>query len=794
MFVDRSSPYIGIAETPIKRLRQNLNEALTNLSVRLTDTYSALVPLVCAEELRTLEAMYRVEEAEIPLSPTWTVSSLPNALGSSRLEEGFLMSGPSHADYKRILRSSDSVTSGDAEEEKMETLRRKLHEDGGIGTTLMKRSRARSSFGPHEKDINPVLRNVQSFHGLSDSGYGSGVQDKFTPLPVRSPRLSQRQGSNLKRATSLKEKASNGTIRPGREDTGEVRQLQYAWRYPTTLQEESDASQTLPNPDHATTAGPSEPRPTDDDEETLRSIAIPTNRKGKLRELKLSQSGMAAFSQLGTSHASSPQFGLSRTPEEGRDPMSYFAAVSGHSATPPLPLRRKRSSLQSLRYRNPDGTTVVASSPARHHRTRSSVDILPSNLNDFINNLPAGIVNGLQKPNHNSRESNSETSPRMSERDSLLSDHRPPSMSARFPVSPATNVNHQPRLQRTISFGHLTLTSLKATFLAIHLKRKRIACELLALDFSAEFVLQRGNAHVREVALARYWANVHMILDDLQTAMNAVTEDIKCTLATCKENAYRYEPFLLGRPHESFAPRLSDESVMLEQIHVLARLLASAQNELVALRSSVQQRDKREIIRQWDQLRMDLGAMIRTWEKGRAVASRSEETARTNGNSSIAESLPDFIRHWDADDAPELDIHEADTSNDASVSSPMVDEATSGPNITAFDDATTHLLNSTSSAFLPPPGIEDVFEALLERPVVKSLVAPDGKKLSREERIRHQKDIREKAARSQSKDTVTGPNSVAPTTRSRNGEVVKELQEVIAEIRERRTAASPLVQ
>ncbi|KAJ9124228.1 hypothetical protein QFC22_001026 [Naganishia vaughanmartiniae] len=792
---ERSSPYIGVAETPIKRLRQTLNDALANLSIRFTDTYSALAPLVSAEELQTLEIMYRVEEPEMPLSPTWTASSLPSALGFRRLDEGFSIPGPGHVNSRRISQSTGSVTSAGAEEEALEALHRKLHQDGGDDTTFVNRNRARSSLGPQEKDFNPVLRNVQSFHGLSDSGYGFGVHDKFTPLPVRSPRLTQRQDSNLKRATSLKEKTSSGTIRPRREDTGEVRKLQYAWRYPTALQEESDAAQSLVNPNQSTTAGDSPgPRKIDGDGKTTQSITISTNPRGKLRELKLSQSGMAGFNHSGPSHPSSPQFGLSRTPEDGRDLISYFAEGSRHNVTPQVTLRRKRSSLQSLRYRNPDGTTVVASSPARHHRTRSSVDMLPSNLNNFINNLPKGIVNGLQKPSHNSKEINSGVSPRISERDSLLSDHRPLSYAAKYPSSPTFHANHQPRLQRAISFGHLTLTSLKAAFLAIHLKRKRIACELLALDFSAENILKRGNAHMRQVALAKYWADVHVILDDLHAAMNAITEDIKSTLATCKENAYHYEPFLPGRPHESFAPRLSDESVMLEQIHVLTRLLASAQNEIVGLRSSVQQQNKQEIIRQWDQLRMDLAAMIRTWEKGRAVASRSNDHDRADGDPNSAESLPDFERHWDVDDAPELDIHEADTSNDASVSSPMVDEATSGTNIAAFDDVSAHLLNSTSSAFLPPPGIEDVFEALLERPAMKSLVRPDGKKLSREERIRHQKEIREKALLGKSNmDDITGPDAVAPTTRSRNGEVVRELREVIAEIRERRSAASPSV-
>ncbi|KAJ9106312.1 hypothetical protein QFC21_001457 [Naganishia friedmannii] len=778
-----------------------MDEVIGQALSMIRDSESALAPLVSEEALQTLEVMYRVEETEAPLSPTWTASSLPTALGFRRLDEDFLMFSPSDVSNKRVSQSTDSVTSGGNEEEMMEPLHRKLHQTGGVGTVPVNRNRARSSLDPQGKDFNPVLRNVQSFHGLTDSGYGSGVQDKFTPLPVRSPRLSQRQGSNLKRATSLKEKTSSGTIRPRREDTGEVRQLQSAWRYPITLQEESDASQSLSNPNHPTKADIfPQPGPIVGDEETLRSIAIPTNPKGKLRELKLSQSGMGGFSQPGTTHSSSPQFGLSRTPEEGRDPMSYFAAGTGQSATTQMTLRRKRSSLQSLRYRNPDGTTVIASSPARHHRTRSSVDILPNNVNDFINNLPKGIVNGLQKPSRNSRAISSEASPRISERDSLLSDHRPPSMTARYPSSPAFHANQQPRLQRAISFGHLTLTSLKAAFLAIHLKRKRIACELLALDFSAESIMQREKAHIRQVAFAKYWADVHIILDDLQAAMNAITKDIKSTLATCKESAYRYEPFLPGRPHESFAPRLSDESVMLEQIHVLTRLLASAQNELVGLRSSVQQQNKQEIIHQWDQLRMDLAAMIRTWEKGRAVASRSNVYGRADGgldgDYNIAESLPDFIRHWDVDDAPELDIHGADTSNDASVSSPMVDEATSATNIAAFDDASTHLLNSTSSAFLPPPGIEDVFEALLERPVVvKSLVGPDGKKLSREERIRHQKEIRKKALHGKSKvEPGFGPSAVAPTTRSRNGAVVKELQEVIAELRERRTAASPTVQ
>lgn len=561
----------------------------------------------------------------------------------------------------RLSTSEYSTTSTSVEEENSFE-RDETHRATGSparGGTIVKRNRSRSSFTFQNTGATTPSRTNQPLHGFSAGGSTAVSQDRFSPLPARSPRLAQRSTTNLRRASSLKEKASSGTIRPAWTDAsgesdldgGEVRRLRYNWRYPSTLKEESESSQSLfaANASAQAEATIKSPFAEGDNASEPQLITIPVRPKGQLRELRLSQSGIGLNSQSHTpllSSSLSPQFGLSRTPDE-QDPGAYFQLGKAPGRASPMRLHRKRSSLQSLRYRNPDGTTVVASSPARHHRTRSSLDTTHGNLERFIGSLPPSMVNGLRGQAHREGDNMSDRSSRLSDRNSVPGVPRP-SSSTGYALSPVLPMFHPPRLDRTVSFGYSTSASLKAALLAVHLKRKRVACALLALDFSGDDKVGDGPMHIHHIALAKYWADVHMILDDLRRGLLSVANDIQTTTSASREA--HYEPFLPGRPHDSFAPRQSDQFVMLEQIHILSRLLAGAQNELTELKSSVEQGDREEILQQWDRLRLDLAAMIRTWEKGRTTAAKTSLPLAAGAESGDLDQVPDFVRHWDIDD------------------------------------------------------------------------------------------------------------------------------------------------
>jgi hypothetical protein len=784
-----------------KHLRETLHKLFANLNSQLLETYSSLAPLVSTQELQTLEAMYGVTddiERSSFLSPHSPSFHIPLPLRSP-LVVGRMLNRLSASEYS----TTSTSVEGDSWYERQEG----TNVNGFSSTgTPDKRSRAHSLLSNQSAMSDTAKRPVTSFYGVPEGGQGGARLDRFSPLPARSPRLAQRQSTTtLRRASSLKEKSSEGTIRTaGRtswtdgsgasdSDAGDGRRLRYSWRYPSTLPEESESASSLPRSDDTiaqidtivTSPTAEELKPDQDG-----SIPIPRRPAPQLKELRLSQSGFGSRSQGNTPlipSSLSPNFGLTKTPEDQQGFEGYFHAVGGPSRATPQRLHRKRSSLQSLRYLNPDGTSVIASSPARHQRNRSSVDVSQRDLDRFIGTLPVAMVNGLR--DHGRREGDN-----AAKRSSRGSDKTPlpvrPTSSIGYASSPVYPSSHQPRLQRATSYGHLTLPSLKASFLAIHLKRKRMACALLALDFDAPTDISSDPGHLHQIALAKYWAQIHNILDDLRQSLEAITAEVKT--AIMPDKATLFEPFLLGRPHDSFAPRQSDQHIMLEQIHILSRLLAGAQNELTELRSAVEQGDNAVIIQQWDQLRLDLAAMIRSWERGRTIAAKSSSTFQ--GNAADPDEVPDFVKHWDVDDAPVLDDPDVDTSNEASIYSPIPAEPASAVQVTANDDATSHLLDSTSASFLPPPGIEDVFEALLDFPPKRSpLTGPDGQKLSREERIRLVKLARETspslrpANGTNHSDNPLGP--AAPVTIT-NGQVMAELKSVISEMKKRRVTAS----
>lgn len=218
-----------------------------------------------------------------------------------------------------------------------------------------------------------------------------------------------------------------------------------------------------------------------------------------------------------------------------------------------------------------------------------------------------------------------------------------------------------------------------------------------------------------------------------------------------------FEQIAASLPNEvSFAPHFSDRQLFTSHLSVMSSLVRDVQSQLDTFSN---EQSMEGIACRWDTLRNDLGGMITEWERARQVLRRS--TAKPP---SPRQDLPEFFQHWD----------EADQSASTDHSSlPDPPQPHAADEAQVVDDATAHLLETSTSDFLPPPGgVESVFESVAgERVHVRPAA-----KLSREERIA--------AAKRERKQEQTRE----PTEASKMGEMVHELKDVIGELRKRRQA------
>lgn len=182
----------------------------------------------------------------------------------------------------------------------------------------------------------------------------------------------------------------------------------------------------------------------------------------------------------------------------------------------------------------------------------------------------------------------------------------------------------------------------------------------------------------------------------------------------------------------------------------------------------------------YDRLRKELGFALRECERGR-------------------EQLLDIVSgpripptNEDADDSPGLgQDSESEPSERPGPSSPAIrlpdlaNESVTlalSPGDEQLDDATAHLLLTASSQHLPPPGIEQVYEA------DTGVVAPftrERSKLTREERIKLAKSRRESAV-SDLMDPSEQSRRSSVERWGPGGEVVQELKDVIWKVSEKR--------
>jgi len=191
-------------------------------------------------------------------------------------------------------------------------------------------------------------------------------------------------------------------------------------------------------------------------------------------------------------------------------------------------------------------------------------------------------------------------------------------------------------------------------------------------------------------------------------------------------------------------------------------------------------------LRAYERLRRELGLALRECERGRErlldiVAPRRHHVPDEDGTD--GEDLPGLGHDHGSDesDKPDETISPVfGSSDDGNIGVSVVGPDT-GDDI---DDATSHLLLATSSQHLPPPGIEQVFEAETDG---EGSFVREKSKLSREERIRLMKARRESGGGlglGLHEDLL--PRKPAMEMWGPGGEVVQELKDVIWKVGERR--------
>lgn len=327
---------------------------------------------------------------------------------------------------------------------------------------------------------------------------------------------------------------------------------------------------------------------------------------------------------------------------------------------------------------------------------------------------------------------------------------------------------HQP-FQRVPSISPLTLGGLKASCHGVHLKRRRVACCLLGLRFA-------------EPRSSSYWDDVCGEMRKLTEAMalgreslDGAREDVERELSAQRalaESATRHSSPAapLGNVDDGpveFAPR-SDP--MLSSVDELQRTLARVWARCDELRQRGVTLEPDILASIWADVRSDVGGMLRQVERGReAVRSTNVSEAGATDptdseimpiSASSADMEPGFLGAWEVD-AEEDEIERLVAGEDVPPDSEPYQE------------------------FLPPPGIDEVFEAAIPP-------APPRPKtiLSRDERIKAAKEAR---ARGAAMDRLTA-NSKEPSPEPEvRGQVMQELEGVFGVIRQRKGYSRPPV-
>lgn len=238
-------------------------------------------------------------------------------------------------------------------------------------------------------------------------------------------------------------------------------------------------------------------------------------------------------------------------------------------------------------------------------------------------------------------------------------------------------------------------------------------------------------------------------------------------------------PTTLNDQQRDFAPKTSDQRLLVEHIDKMSSSIVKVWGELANLRSTLGREGEGETSERWAKVRESVGEVIREWERGREVSNRMDEHCQeeTLGNNEVGEEseeaqepkMPDFLRAWE------------DTSRSRSTS-PETDRQSfinkihlaEHPSISPHHDESSLVLDQ-----LPLPGKDTVFESV-SAPLPRAKTTLNG--MAREERIKVMREARAKGVNIEDLLGVTELGKVEDA-RKRGGELVSELEGVIDIIR-----------
>ncbi|KAH7921182.1 hypothetical protein BV22DRAFT_1096931 [Leucogyrophana mollusca] len=338
----------------------------------------------------------------------------------------------------------------------------------------------------------------------------------------------------------------------------------------------------------------------------------------------------------------------------------------------------------------------------------------------------------------------------------------------------------------------LSITSLQQA-LSGALASKRYACShLLALRFEDDE--DQG-----------YWEDARSVMGLLTSTLVDASSRLSEALEDAEEAKLRegeitpersLSPSLSGivaepRPFSqsivSFAPMPSHLSRFAAHVDAISSALNDARDHLeqcVAslrndpLASASDDEPNHPALQAYDRLRRELGLALRECERGREKLINSvipPKPLLSDEGEGESDDLPGLHPDLGSDESDKPEDHSPMAQDDIELSVVSPDSET----LVTLDDATSHLLLSQR---MPPPGIEQVFEAETDG---GTSFMRERSKLTREERIKLAKARRESGGFGLGvTDSPSPPSKVERW--GPGGEVVQELKDVIWKVGERR--------
>jgi hypothetical protein len=217
---------------------------------------------------------------------------------------------------------------------------------------------------------------------------------------------------------------------------------------------------------------------------------------------------------------------------------------------------------------------------------------------------------------------------------------------------------HLPRPLRVPSVSPLTLGGLRAAYLGVHLKRRRVACCLLGLALEAD---------------EQYWAKVCDTLRALSAALSAACARLSGVRADAEKEALAARALSnaaaspvaspstavpaasLGAFPGDFVPPDRSAAAVLANMDELQRALARVWTRCEEMRASVSAGEDVDVLEAWAAVRADIGGMLRNVERGRELAQRDEVIVEDDDDTPEADEmaravtsspLPEFMRAW----------------------------------------------------------------------------------------------------------------------------------------------------